>query len=140
MTLFAVYSVVDLKLITFPEFKSDFSKLQVFEKKTGIPFDLKRVFVISSEEKISRGNHAHKACFQLMIPLLGMCEVICDDGDTKQIITLNDSTKGLLVPPTIWASQSYEPKSLLMVLSDQVYDESDYLRSYDEFLKFRALK
>ncbi len=87
-----------------------------------------------------RGRHAHKECSQLLVVLNGRCVVTCDDGTNKKAHTLIEPDQGLLIPPTIWAEQEYDVGTTLMVLTDQPYNESDYIRDYDSFLAFRGIK
>lgn len=128
----------DLQFISFPLFDNNEASLTVYENIKNVPFNMARLFVIKSSENCNRGFHAHKECSQLLIVLNGTCKVICDDGHSRKEITLNKASEGLLIPPTIWAEQEYLPDTILLVLTDKPYDESDYLRNYDEFLEFRS--
>lgn len=112
------------------------SFLAIYEEGL-VPFPIKRVFTINAQQSCKRGLHAHKECAQLLVCLTGQCIVTCDDGKDRQSFTLESPEKGLLIPPSIWAEQEYEPNTILMVLTDQLYDESDYIRDYDQFLKYR---
>ena len=103
-----------------------------------IPFDVKRVFYsydIPGGE--SRGAHAHKECHQFLIAGSGSFEVVLDDGINKRTIVLNRPFYGLHIPPGIWASeQGFSSGSICLVLASHGYDENDYIRNYDEFLKY----
>ena len=127
-----------LKLIRFTQFSEQDSTLSIFSSEDKVPFTIKRVFTVDAKEACSRGFHAHKQCMQLMIALRDECAVTCDDGKERKTYILNDPSLGLLVPPTIWAEQVYQKDSLLMILTDQYYDPEDYIRDYQQFLKFRA--
>lgn len=124
----------------FPQRCSDEACLYIYEEKDVVPFSVKRTFVISAHEKCDRGFHAHKLCSQLLIPLKGSCTVVCDDGKNRKDFLLDSPQQGLLVPPTIWAEQKYSAGTILMVLTDQPYDEADYIRKYDDFLMFRGVQ
>lgn len=116
------------------------SPLFVYERDNGFPLtSISRVFIVKSKEATKRGNHAHKECTQLLVAINGKCKVICDDGKDRKEFILEDPSKGLLIPPTIWAEQVYEKDSILMVLADQLYDETDYIRDYKDFLSFRGI-
>lgn len=132
-----LYSLQDLQHIPFPLFNSKEACLFVYESGKHVPFHVQRIFVINAKETCNRGFHAHKECTQLLIVLNGECKVTCDDGTTRKDIILNKSSEGLLIPPTLWAEQEYQPDTILMVLTDQPFDENDYIRNYDEFLSFR---
>ena len=132
-----MHNISDIQLINFPLFNNEDSLLVVYEGHKKVPFFMNRVFMVKAHEKTRRGFHAHKECAQLLVVLSGLCRVICDDGSNKKEVTLDDPSKGLLIPPTLWAEQDYEANTILMVLTDKPYDASDYLRDYDEFLAFR---
>lgn len=124
--------------ISFIEKLSPEAGLFIYEGRKAVPFSMERVFVVKAKEPTNRGAHAHKQCSQILIVLDGVCEVTCDDGIEKKTVSLDNPNEGLFVPPTIWAEQSYTAGTVLMVLTDQPYDESDYIRDYSDFLKFRG--
>jgi hypothetical protein len=132
-----MHNISDLQLINFPLFNEKKSFLVVYEGGKVVPFSMNRVFVINAIEGGARGFHAHKECAQLLVVLNGECKVTCDDGTTKKDIILNNPSEGLLIPPTLWAAQDYQPGTILMVLTDKPYDADDYIRDYDEFLTYR---
>jgi mannose-6-phosphate isomerase-like protein (cupin superfamily) len=116
----------------------DSSRLAVFENGRQVPFAVDRVFLIHADRATKRGNHAHRRCSQALICVSGTCEVTVDDGRTRKKIVLSGPDRGVLVPAGIWAEQSYKtPGTILMVLCDLRYDEGDYIRDYDAFLRYR---
>ena len=111
--------------------------LCVYESAQAVPFDIRRVFTISSQRGMIRGDHAHRKCTQLQICVAGRIRVTCDDGVTTSLHTLESNGIGLLVPPSIWATEEYlEDGAVLMVLCDRGYETEDYIRNYDEFKAF----
>lgn len=107
-----------------------------------IPFPINRVFysydIPGGED---RGAHAHKECHQFIIAASGSFEVVLDDGTNKRTVTLNRPFWGLHVPPGIWASeQGFSSGSICLVLASHGYSEDDYIRNYDDFLKYIELK
>ena len=104
-----------------------------------MPFEIKRVFYqydVPGGE--SRGAHAHKQDQQFLIAVSGAFEVLCDDGAQQKVFTLNRPYYGLLVPPGIWsAEQEFSSGSVCLVLTDNGYEASDYIRDYDEFLQYK---
>jgi len=128
-------SLKNLETITFPLKKAPTSELIIFSSPQDVPFPIQRVFVVRAHEAVERGGHAHKVCTQLLVCLQGDCWVTMDDGHTRTHIFLNEPHKGILIPPGVWAEQSYGPQSLLMVFADHPYDEDDYMRDYDVFQK-----
>lgn len=103
-----------------------------------VPFPIDRVFysydIPGGED---RGAHAHKTCHQLIIAASGSFEVVLNDGVNKRTVQLNRPFWGLHVPPGIWASeQGFSSGSICLVLASHKYDEDDYIRHYDDYLKF----
>ena len=103
-----------------------------------LPISVNRFFIVKSDANTKRGEHAHKNLTQLLICMHGTCDVICNDGENKENVLLDSPSRGLLIPPGIWAEQIYlEDHTTLLVACDAAYDETDYIRDYNEFLKFR---
>ena len=127
-------SVIDLGKINFAE-----GNLTVVENASIFPFDVRRVFYlydIAGGE--SRGAHAHKECHQFLIAASGSFEVALDDGIYKRQVFLNRPNIGLHIPPGVWASEiNFSSGAICLVLASHAYSESDYLRNYEEFIKFR---
>lgn len=103
-----------------------------------LPFAIKRVFYLYDiPGGESRGAHAHKECHQFLVAASGSFEVLLDDGNTKRQVLLNRPDLGLHIPPGIWASEiNFSSGSICLVLASMVYNENDYIRSYDDYLKF----
>ncbi len=111
--------------------------LIALEENHNIPFDVKRVYYIfGTEQGVRRGYHAHKNLKQLAICVSGSCKFLLDDGTQKEYIELALPTQGLLIEGLIWREMyDFSPNCVLIVLADAYYDESDYIRDYDQFLK-----
>jgi len=83
------------------------------------------------------GFHAHKTLNQLLVCVHGSRKILMDDGREKQDVILDKPDEGLLVPAHIWHEMyDFAPGTVLMVLASDVYDESDYIRNYDDFLSY----
>lgn len=106
------------------------------EQDKNIPFIIRRAYYIfDTKEGVRRGFHAHKNLKQLAIAVRGSCKFLLDDGSEKIEILLNDPSKGLLIESCIWREMfDFSEDCVLLVLADQLYDESDYIRNYDEFM------
>lgn len=129
-------SVIDLGKISFDE-----GNLTVVENNSSFPFNVKRVFYlydIAGGE--SRGAHSHKECHQFLIAASGSFEVSLDDGKFKRQVFLNRPDIGLHIPPGIWASEiNFSSGAICLVLASHTYNEEDYVRNYDDFLKLNKL-
>jgi hypothetical protein len=114
--------------------------LVVMERVSHIPFVIARVFVVLAPVGAIRGQHAHKQCAQFLTCPAGRVDVLCDDGVEKVTHVLDQPGIGLLIPPSIWAQQTYQVAgSLLTVLCDRPYEAEDYIRDYEEFLAYRMI-
>jgi len=102
-----------------------------------IPFDIKRVYYLYDVPGgAERGGHGHKALHQLIIAMSGSFDVVLDDGNKKKRVHLNRSYYGLYVCPMIWRElDNFSSGSVCMVLASNLYDEEDYYRDYDSFIK-----
>lgn len=130
-------TINDCKVAALPKINDPRGNLTFIEENKHIPFDIKRVFYlydVPTEE--SRGAHAHKNLHQFMICLSGSFDVAIDDGEFQAKIHLNRPWKGLHVPPMIWAAEvNFDPGTVCLVLASAHYDELDYIRDYEEYLK-----
>lgn len=107
------------------------------EYSNHLPFLPKRYFLIYDvPSKEVRGEHAHKRLDQFLICVKGACSVVLDDGIDSVEVRLDSPEYGLHIPPMVWAVQyKYTKDAVLLVLASDVYDESDYIRKYDEFIR-----
>ena len=128
----------DIQIIEIPKIKDPRGNLSIIEKET-IPFDIKRVYYLYDiPSDSSRGGHAHKNLYQFLVALSGSFDVLIDDGKNKKVITLNKPDKGLLILPGIWRElNNFSAGSVCLVAASEVFDENDYIRNYDEFLKYK---
>lgn len=111
----------------------------VVENSETVPFDVKRVYYLYDVPGgASRGGHAHKNLYQLIVAASGCFTVNLDDGTNKKSITLNRPYQGLLVKPGIWRTlDDFSSGSVCMVLASEKYDPSDYIKDYSEFIEYR---
>mgnify|MGYP000966686870 CR=1 FL=1 len=113
--------------------------LSVVEECKDIPFEIKRSYwIYDVPGGDSRGGHAYKTNNEFYIAISGSFDVILDNGSEKRHYQLNRSYFGLYVPKGWWREMNnFSTNSLALVLSSTKYDEQDYIRDYDEFLKLR---
>ena len=113
-------------------------QLVALEEIKDIPFKIKRVYYMyDTKEGVVRGNHAHKKLEQILFCVHGSCKVLLDSGTEKKVVPLEKPYEGLYVSNVMWRQMyDFSPDAVLMVLASELYDESDYIRDYDEFLRF----
>ncbi|MCI8305074.1 MAG: WxcM-like domain-containing protein [Enterorhabdus sp.] len=111
--------------------------LSFFEAPGDLPFDIKRVYyTYGVPAGTRRGKHAHRVLRQMLICPYGEIEVLLDDGRRKEIVLLNNPSQGLIVEPFVWHEMVWSrDESVLMVVASMPYEESDYIRDYDAFLR-----
>lgn len=130
-------TLADVKQIDFPKIGDEESYLCIFEAQKLVPFPIQRVFTVTAKTKVRRGTHAHKECQQLIICLQGEATITIDDGQNKKVYTLKNPGAGIFIPASLWAIQDYQADTMMVVLTDQLFAEADYIRDYDAFLDYR---
>lgn len=132
-------TVFDCTLIYLPQIGNRLGHITPVNNNIEIPFEIKRVFYLYDiPGGESRGAHAHKECHQFLIATSGSFEVLLDDGKTKRQIMLNRPNVGLHIPPLIWASEmNFSAGSICLVLASHLYEELDYIRTYQDFINHR---
>lgn len=113
-------------------------QLVALEEFKDIPFRIKRVyFMYDTAPGVVRGRHAHKVLQQILFCVHGSCKVLLDNGSERKVVPLEKPYEGLYVSNNMWREMyDFSPDAVLMVLASELYDESDYIRDYDEFLEF----
>ena len=130
-------TVFNCSLIELPCIKNRSGNITALENNVEIPFNINRIFYLYDiPGGESRGAHSHKECHQFLIATSGSFEVQLDDGKVKKTVMLNQPFRGLHIPPGIWASEvNFSSGAICLVMASHTYDESDYIREYDLFLK-----
>lgn len=115
--------------------RGDLVSLEEFKD---IPFKIKRVYYMyNTLDGVVRGCHAHKQLQQILICIHGKCKVRLDNGTEKKVVQLENPCEGLYISNNLWREMfDFSEDAVLMVLASEFYDESDYIRDYDEFLDF----
>lgn len=129
-------AVPAVQLIELPHVQDLRGDLAFGEVEKHLPFAPRRIFSIYGvPSREIRGEHAHRACHQLLMCISGSVDVMVDDGERRDTVTLDRPNLALHVPPMVWASQyHYSSDAILVVLASHGYEPSDYVREYDEFL------
>ena len=131
--------VYDCTIIELNKHHVPQGNISVVENNKDVPFEVKRVYYLYDVPGgESRGAHAHKELFQLIIAASGSFSVTLDDGEVKRTFLLNRPYQGLLVVPGIWRTlDDFSSGSVCMVLASHTYDKDDYIRDYDVFLNYK---
>lgn len=129
---------MEIKTITFQPHGDDRGQLVAVEQLKDVPFDIKRVYYMyDTGENVVRGKHAHKSLQQVLICVHGSCKIKLDNGTETETVILNKPNEGLYVSNILWREMyDFTPGTVLMVLASELYDESDYIRNYEEYLKY----
>lgn len=129
--------LIDLRTINHPN-----GRLTVTENLATAPFDVKRIYYIYDVPAgAERGGHSHLVNIGLIVALSGSFDVVIDDGHNRRRVTLNNPSKGLLIPAGVWRTlDNFSSGSVCLSLASELYDEADYIRDYDEFKRLTAVK
>ena len=114
----------------------DRGQLVALEEFKDIPFQIKRVYYMyDTVAGVVRGKHAHKKLEQILVCIHGSCKILLDNGIEKKVVNLEKPYEGLYISNDMWREMyDFSEDAVLMVLASELYDESDYIRNYDEFL------
>ncbi len=126
-----------VKLVDLPSFGDDRGGLVAIESNQSIPFEIKRLYYIfNTLNDKPRGFHAHINLKQIAVCVRGSCRFVLDNGLQKEDVILNSPLKGLYIEDLIWREMhDFSDDCVLLVLASNHYDESDYIRDYQVFLK-----
>lgn len=129
------------KIVKLPKISDPRGNLSVIEEFKDIPFKIERTYwIYDVPGGESRGGHSYKENQEFIVALSGSFDVLLDDGKKKKVFSLNRSYNGLYVPKGMWREmENFSTNSLALVLSSTKYDPEDYIRDYEEFLKFAGV-
>lgn len=132
-------SIYDCVILPLSKVHNRAGNLTVVEGRKNFPFDIRRVYYLYDiPGGETRGGHAHKELFQLIVAASGSFNVLLDDGQNKKVVTLNRPDYGLLIVPGIWRELlEFSSGAVCLSLASNKYSENDYLRDYVQFTEFR---
>ena len=127
------YEIIEQPKITDPR-----GNHTVAEQMKNVPIDIKRVYwtydVPGGE---SRGGHAHKALYQLIVAMSGSFTVTLDNGWERKTVLLNHPWQGLLIKPGLWRTlDDFSSGAVCMVIASELFDLDDYIYEYEDFIKY----
>jgi len=122
---------------TFPPHGDDRGQLVAIEAMQDLPFEVKRVYYIyDTLPGVRRGFHAHRCLQQILVCVHGSCRIHLDNGYETAEVLLDKPCEGLYISNDTWREMyDFSDGAVLLVLASEHYDEADYIRSYEQFLK-----
>lgn len=135
-------TINDAKIIELPKFLDARGNLSFAEQNNHIPFTIKRTYwIYDVPGGENRGGHAYRENEEFIIALSGAFDVVVDDGENKKTFTLNRSYYGLYVPAGLWRSmENFSTNSLALEFGSHHFDKADYIRNYEEYVRYRAVQ
>jgi len=133
-------SIFDCCVLEFNQIHNRSGNITSIQNRSNIPFDVRRIYYLYDVPGgAQRGGHAHKELQQLIVAASGCFDLVIDDGKNKKIVELNRPYYGLQVVPGIWREIiNFSSGAICLVLASHKYDANDYIRDYDDFLKYKA--
>lgn len=124
-------------ILKFKDIANKYGHLTPIEGFYDVPYEIKRIFYIYAVPcGDTRGQHAHKKTYQTLICIHGSLKVRVKTPNSEEIITLDRPDVGLMIGPMIWAEQfDYSEDAVLLVLTSDCFDETDYIRNYDVYIE-----
>lgn len=131
-------NITEVKIIELPKITDPRGNLTFAESIRHIPFEVKRVYwVYDVPSGENRGGHAHKKCREFIIAVSGSFTVTLDNGHNSKTYLLNHPYQGLLVETGTWRTlNDFSSGSVCLVLASDFFEESDYIREYEDYLEY----
>lgn len=133
-------TIQDAKIINLPRFLDARGNLSFAENHKQIPFEIKRTYwLYDVPGGECRGGHAYRTNEEFIIAMSGSFDVVLDDGKERKVFSLNRSYYGLYVPAGLWREmENFSTNAFALEFGSTLYDEADYIRDYDKYLKLKA--
>ena len=131
--------ITEPKIIQFPKIgNSSLGYISLAENET-LPFEVKRIYwTYFTPEDVERGGHAHHDLEQILVALTGKITVNTEMPEgSKNTFVLESPNQGVYLPKYSWHIMQYSHNAVQMCIASMVYEESDYIRDYNEFKKIK---
>jgi len=134
---FGMEKMTQPHLIEFRDILDHRGALTPIEAEKDVPFAIRRIYYIYDvSHGAVRAGHSHKELQQVLIALSGSFNVHLDDGYARQTFMLNRPNIGLYVPQMTWRDiDNFSGGAVCLSLASQHYEESDYYRDYESFIR-----
>lgn len=130
----------DCLVLSLPVFPDNRGNLSVVEQFNNVPFQIRRawwLYDVPGGEQ--RAGYALRDTDDFVIAMSGSFDVVLNDGSETKTVQLNRSYYGLLIPRGIWHEfRNFSTNSLALVLSSELFDPRQYVRSLDEFTRLKS--
>jgi hypothetical protein len=132
-------SIYDCNILPLIKIHNRSGNITIVEGEENIPFPIRRIYYLYDiPGGETRGGHAHKELFQLIVAASGSFNILLDDGINKKIVALNRPSFGLMIVPGIWRELiEFSSGAICMVLASDIYYEKDYIRTYKNFREYK---
>ena len=126
------------RVIEFPKVCDSRGNLSFVEGARHVPFSIRRIFYIYDVHGgETRGGHAQKKCAQVLTAVSGSFDLIITNGKEEESIRVNRANMGVLIPPGAWITMpNFTTGTVLLAIAAEEYDEQDYIRDYDDYLRY----
>lgn len=132
-------TIYDCVVLSLRKVHNRAGNITIVEGRKNLPFEVKRVFYLYDVPGgAGRGGHAHRKLTQLIIAASGSFNVLVDDGTNKKVVMLNRPDYGLLLVPGVCGElMEFSSGAVSLCLASELFDEQDYIRDYDEFIRYK---
>lgn len=132
------FTIMDCKTVDLPTFTDERGSLTLMDRQTAeaeLPFVPKRAFWIHhTPVSATRGEHAHRSCWELVLAVNGQFHLTLSDGHTTKDFTLDSPQTGVLIPPMIWCKLwGFKEGTVCLTLASQDYDAGGYINDFQTF-------
>ncbi len=125
-----------VKMLSFPMYNDN--GFVCVEGMNNIPFEIKRIFYIFGKGNVGtvRGKHSNRKSEFVLFNVKGRSKVKTIDEDRNEVIyELNEPNQAVYLPKMVWKEMyDFTEDSVLMVLTNEYYDSSEYIRDFNDFV------
>jgi dTDP-4-dehydrorhamnose 3,5-epimerase-like enzyme len=132
-------TIYDCTILHLPKIQNRAGNITPVQNNLNLPFEIQRVYYLYDVPGgESRGGHAHKKLQQVVVAASGSFDVMLNDGVNQKVVNLNRPYIGLYIVPGHWRELlNFSSGAICLVLASEIYNESDYIRKYNDFLDYK---